>query len=168
MAALTTDRVTRKKYTTNEQSYAVKTNVKIYSGGLVGIDSAGFAVAGANAAALKIVGVAKNTVDNTGGADGALRVNVEEGLFLFGATAITQAMVGQMMYVVDDQTFDDALGTNGNKAGRLIEFVSTTSGWILVTPSGVGCVVADAGGTYTSAEQGLINNLKAIINSWIR
>lgn len=168
MTALATDRVTRKKMTTNEESYPVKTNVKIYSGGLVGVDSAGFAVAGANAAAVKIVGVAKNTVDNTGGADGALRVNVEEGLFFFAATSITQAMVGQMMYVVDDQTFDDALGTNGNKAGRLMEFVSTTSGWIFVAPTGVGSVLANAGGTYTSAEQNLINDLKAIINSWVR
>lgn len=168
MAALTADKITRSKFTSNEMSYPVKTNLKIWAGGMVGIDSAGFAVAAANAAALKVVGVAKKSVDNTGGADGALRVNVEEGLFLFAATAITQAMVGQMMYVVDDQTFDDSLGTNGNKAGRLIEFVSTTLGWILVTPTGVGSVLANAGGTYTSAEQNLINDLKAIVNSWVR
>lgn len=165
--ALSADRITQKKMTTNEKAYPVKTNVKVYAGGLAMIDSAGFLIAAADAASGKVVGVLKNTVDNTGGADGALWGNVEEGLFLLKATSITQAMVGQMMYVVDDETFDDTGGTNYVKAGRLLEYVSTTSGWIFVVPSGVGAKTADADATYGQPEADLINELKAIVNKWL-
>jgi len=165
--ALAADRITQKKLP-GLKSYPVKDGAKIFAGGLVAIQTDGHAIPAADAAALKVVGVATHTVDNTAGADGDLWVDVEQGIFLFAATSITQAMVGKMMYIVDDQTFDDTLGTNGVKAGKLVEYVSTTSGWIRITDEqGVGTVVASADATYGQPEADLINDLKLIVNTWL-
>jgi len=69
---------------------------------------------------------------NTTGADGAKNVRVRrQGVFEFDAASITQAMVGDPMYVVDDHTFDDAAGsTNDVKVGILVKYGSATKGWI--------------------------------------
>jgi len=166
MAAATTDRITQEKQP-GLKSYLIAASTKILKGTMVAANATGFLVSASDAASLKVVGVADATVDNTAGADGALSVNVRKGTFRFAASSITQAMVGTIMYVVDNQTFDDAVGTNGVKAGRLVEFISTTEGWIEISESGVGVVLANAGATYTSAEQNLINDLKVKVNSLI-
>jgi hypothetical protein len=133
--ALSADRITQRQ-DPNFQSYPVKAATKIYAGSMVAVGADGFAIPAVNAANAIVVGVADKTVDNTAGADGALRVSVWRGVFLLKATSITQAMVGTVMYVVDDETFDDAVGAASIKAGRLIDYVSATSGWILIEPSG--------------------------------
>lgn len=164
MAALTKDRITEKKNLTAIKSYPVAASSKIYAGSLVAVDVNGYAKAAADAANLKVVGVATAQVDNSTGANGDKQVVADEGDCRFNASSITQVMVGQVMYAADDNTFDDALGTNGIKAGRLMEFISATEGWIRVGPAGEGVTNADAGATYTAAEQALINKIKDIIN----
>jgi len=166
MTALAADRITEKKLP-GLKSYPVKDGAKIYAGGLVAVQSDGHAIPAADTAALRVVGVATHTIDNTSGADGDKWVDCETGIFKFAASSITQAMIGQMMYVVDDQTFDDAVGTNGVKAGKLMEFISTTLGWIKVDDAGVGAVVAAADATYGQPEADLINELKTIVNKWL-
>ncbi len=136
-AALVADRITPWQ-DPDLQSYPVAASTKIYQGAVVMINSSGFAVPAADAAGGKVVGIAEKTVDNSAGANGDLKVNCRRGVFLLNATSITQAMVGTVMYVVDDNTIDDATGTNSIKAGRLVEFVTTTSGWVLIEPTGVG------------------------------
>ena len=134
MAAATKDRITEKK-TVDLQSYPVKAATKIYAGTLVGL-LAGYLVPAADTAALRVKGVATDTVDNTAGADGDLRCKVEAPIRArFAAASITQAMVGTKMHVVDDQTFDDATGTNSVVAGILDEFISTTEGWLYIDPA---------------------------------
>lgn len=163
MTAAAVDRNTDRK-DAGFKAYPVLTNVKIFKGTLVVIDAAGLAKPAVNAAGQKVVGVADAQADNTGGASAAIRVIVRSGVYRFAASSITQAMVGQMMYVVDDQTFDDAIGTAGIKAGRLVDFVSVTEGWIQVQEQSVGIVEADADATYGQAEADLINEMKARIN----
>jgi len=161
--ALSADRITKSK-DPSLKSYPQKGSTTIYAGSIVAVDTNGFALPAADAAGLKVVGVAKAQSVNSG-SDGAVSVNVEQGLlFDFAASSITQAMVGKVMYVVDDQTFDDAKGTNGVKAGRLQEFISTTRGWILIQPTGPGAVVADADATYGQPEADLINEIKNRLN----
>lgn len=134
MAALTQDRITDKRVP-GLMAYPVAATTKIYAGALVCVNSAGLAVPAADAAGVKVVGVAKRTVDNSAGAAGALWVEVDCPIVArFAATSITQAMVGTVMYVVDDNTFDDAVGTNSIKVGVLIEFISATEGWIYINP----------------------------------
>lgn len=168
MAVLTADRNTQSREA-EVKIYPVGVDI-IYKGALVAVDANGFLLAAADTAALRVVGVADEKVDNSGGSAGDLNCRVVSGRkFRFAATAITQAMVNQIMYVVDDQTFDDSLGTNGIKAGRLEEFISTTEGWIYIPKGGLseGSVVADADATYGQPEADLINDLKTIINDGI-
>ena len=134
MAALTTDRVTQKQLA-DEISFKMAA-VKIFAGALVAINAAGFLAPAADAASFKVVGIAKETVDNSGGAAGDLSCRVETRLIgRFAASSITQAMVGTKMYVVDDQTFDDAVGTNSIIAGVLVEYISATEGRIYIDPT---------------------------------
>jgi hypothetical protein len=132
--ALANDRLTQRK-TLGLQAYPVKASTIIYAGSLVAIDSNGWAVPAADAAGHDVIGIAHARADNSTGANGAIKVTVEAPIrVLLKATSITQAMVGQAMYVVDDETFDDQPGTNAIFAGILSEYVSTTSGWLYVAP----------------------------------
>jgi|CXWL01.1.fsa_nt_gi hypothetical protein len=166
MAAASSERNTDRK-DPGYKAYPVLASTRIYKGTLVAIDNAGYATPATNAASQRVVGVADAGANNSAGASGAINVVVREGVYKFAASSITQAMVGQMMYVVDDQTFDDAIGTAGIKAGRLVEFVSTTEGWIHVKEQSIGAVTANADATYGQPEADLINELKAALNSYV-
>ena len=132
MTVLSAGRQTARKET-GLKSYKVAASATIYQGGGVCINTDGYAVPAADSAGFKSVGIAEEGVDNSSGGAGDLSVLVQEGLFLLIATSITQAMVGEVMYWADDQTFDDA-STNMVVAGILEEYVSATSGWVRIEP----------------------------------
>ena len=139
MAVLAADRNTQSK-DADLKSYPAAVDI-IYKGAMVVVNSAGYLAPAADAQGnTRVVGVADEKVDNSGGSAGDKTCRVRSGrAFRFVATAIDQADVGMNMYVVDDQTFDDGRGTNGVPAGVLVEFVSSTSGWIFIpTPGGGG------------------------------
>jgi hypothetical protein len=131
MAALTQDRPTTYRDGI-EVEYPVATDTRIFAGSLVCVNTEGYAVPAADTAGYVIVGVAQEQADNRGGANGAKQVRLRRsGVFKFDAASITQAMVGQPMYVVDDHTFDDAEGpTNDIRVGVLVKYSSATQGWI--------------------------------------
>lgn len=110
----------------------VASGVVIYTGALVGISATGFATPGAVSASLLAGGVARETVDNTAGADGALTVELWGGIFWVangtGGDEITLAHVGLPCYYLDDQTvsFDSATGTR-SVAGTILD-VNATDG----------------------------------------
>jgi hypothetical protein len=115
-----------------ELDYPVAASTKIYAGSLVCVNADGFAVPAADTSGYVFVGVALEQVDNSAGANGAKNLRVRrQGVFEFDAASITQAMVGDPMYAVDDHTFDDAAGpTNDIKVGLLVKYASATKGWI--------------------------------------
>jgi hypothetical protein len=131
MAGLTRDRATAYRDGI-EVEYPVAAATKIYAGSLVCVDGNGFAVPAADSSGYRFVGAAMEQVDNGSGANGEKVVRVRRtGVFEFDAASITQAMVGNAMYAVDDHTFDDATGpTNDVKVGVLVKYVSATQGWI--------------------------------------
>lgn len=133
--ALSADRETQMKEWPGIKAYKVKTGVTIYKGGMVCIDpSTGYAVPAADTANYRCVGVAEETVAAGAAASGTYSVRARTGIFLLAATSIAITDQGKMMYVKDDQTFDDT-STNGIACGILVEFVTSTSGWILCGPS---------------------------------
>lgn len=96
----------------------------------------GLAIPAANGANnSNVLGVASTSV--TSAASGDYFIEVLEGEFLFDASSIVQASVGATMYAKDDQTFDNNAASNDPSAGKLIEFVSTTSGWLRISPEAV-------------------------------
>jgi len=131
MGALTKDRATSYREGV-EIEFPVAADTIIFAGSLVCVNSTGYAVPAADVAGYKFVGVALAQADNRGGANGAKKIRLRRhGVFEFDATSITQAMVGDAMYAVDDHTFDDAAGTtNDIKVGVLVKYVNATTGWI--------------------------------------
>jgi len=131
MAALAKDRATPYREGV-EVEYPVAASTKIYAGSLVCINAAGYAAPAADTVGFRLAGVALEQVNNDTVTNGAKNVRVRRhGVFEFDAASITQAMVGDPMYAVDDHTFDDAAGpTNDIKVGVLVKFGSETKGWI--------------------------------------
>jgi predicted RecA/RadA family phage recombinase len=131
MAGLTRDRATAYRDGI-EVEYPVAAATKIFAGSLVCVGSSGYAAPAADTSGHRFVGVALEQVDNASGANGDKVVRVRrQGVFEFDAASITQAMVGDSMYAVDDHTFDDAAGpTNDVKVGVLVKYVSAAKGWI--------------------------------------
>ena len=131
MAALTQDRPTTYRDGI-EVEFPVAANARIFAGSLVCVNTEGYAVPAADTAGYVFTGVAQEQADNRDGANGAKLVRLRRsGAFNFDAASITQAMVGQPMYVVDDHTFDDAGGpTNDIRVGVLVKYSSATQGWI--------------------------------------
>lgn len=129
--ALSAARMTQARSQGTIHRKKMKASTTIYAGGLVMLDSNGLAVPAAASASNKgVVGVALETV--TSDSSTATYVRVQEGIFLFAATSIAQSNENSLMYASADDTFDETQGSNEPVAGRLIEYVSATSGWIFV------------------------------------
>jgi len=116
------------------QAYPVSAGETIYKGALVCIDTDGYLIPATDTASLKFVGIAYEKKVNTTaagyGSDGDLWCRVYTGgVFKLTCSSIAQTMVGQLLYVVDDQTVDETT-TNSVCVGRLVEYDSATSGWV--------------------------------------
>ena len=134
MPALAADRTTPKR-TAQRLSLPLAANALIYAGALVCVNATGFATRGAVATTLKAAGVAQQRVDNTGGADGALRIEVDRaGAHLFANSAaadlITRADLGSTVFIVDDQTVAKTSATSTRSAAGKVVDVDTTGVWI--------------------------------------
>ena len=115
-------------------SYKVS-NVKIFKGANVGVNSLGYLVPMSHAtASLKFVGVANDTVDNTAGAAGDKSLNVTKtGSFVFKAAAgftPGQADIGKEVYGLTDWEVQiSTVGlTNQYKVGTIVASETTSTG----------------------------------------
>lgn len=110
----------------------VEAGETLYAGTLACIDAEGYAINASDAANQKPIGVVRDTVVNTGGADGAVFAEVWlEGQFVFviAATA-TIADVGKAVYVVDNQTVSLTKATNSGPIGYITRCTTTTEVWV--------------------------------------
>lgn len=142
-----------------EIALPVYQGVKIYAGSMVCVGgSHGYAIPAADAAANQFMGIAMEHVDNSSGSSGDKKVRVRrKGVFEFKASSITQAMVGDLMYVVDDETFDETSPGNNVLCGRLVEYISATKGMIdievavpVAVSAGDALTLVDAAGNFTT------------------
>jgi hypothetical protein len=110
----------------------------IYGGALVCVNADGYAVPGSDTVGLIFMGVATERKDNSLGLDGALSVNVRRrGLVKMTlGTAITQANVGDNVFLVDDQTVDIAANTtNDIFCGIIAAYIDSTHAWVDIEPA---------------------------------
>ena len=125
MAALTADRNTKSKFVWDYRSLRVAAGVTIYQGAMVCPNQQGYAVPAADSAACAsqdVLGVACETVDNSAGGDGDVRVKVQAGIFAMNNFGdVTQARTGQWAYVSDDQTVA-ATSSNWVYAGMVLDW----------------------------------------------
>lgn len=125
MAALTKERDTPHKGKPRVINVGLKANAIVFAGGIVAVDSSGWAVAAGDTATHKVFGRAEQSANNTGGANGAIRIDVAVGTFKYASATIAQADVGTFATIVDDQTVGLAAGTTNDViAGRIEEFES--------------------------------------------
>lgn len=116
---------------------SVKAATKIYKGALVAKNAAGYVLPAADVAGQTVIGVAMETVDNTGGADGALTIRVTTGVFKFtnyGADPCVQADMHGIVRVQDDTTVRNAGGTADIIAG-ILEQIDSDGVWVHVDAS---------------------------------
>ena len=107
---------------------SMKANAIVFKGGLVATDNTGYVVSGTaiGATGLKVWGIANKDVNNTGGSNGALTVDVTRGIYPFnnlGGDPVAQADVGNTCYVDDDQTIRKTSNTSTrSNAGIFLGF----------------------------------------------
>jgi hypothetical protein len=104
------------------------------SGRLVCADSTGYAVPGADTAGYTFLGVALESADNTGGANGAISVRVQtSGVFSFAKNgAVTIANVGAGLCIADDQTVALAATTTNDIACGQLEGLDGSDVWVRI------------------------------------
>lgn len=157
MTAQSNDRDTRKKPGVLGEG-PVASGETLYGGAAVCINATGYLEPGDDAANLVFAGISKDRFDNADGSDGDITAVLErDGLHLFTLeTAITQANVGDQVYLVDDQTVDLAANVSENIfCGVIAEYVTTTLAYIDITPAvkqtDVASHIADAAGAHAAS-----------------
>ena len=107
---------------------------KYYVGALLARDANGRATPGAVATTLRGVGRCAETVDNSTGADAALDVNIERGIFRWensaAADQITAADIGGDCYIVDDETVAKTDGGATRSVAGKIHDVDALGVWV--------------------------------------
>lgn len=129
MTALAAGRVTKFRDDRGEiMPYAVAANAKIYDGGWVCKKKAdGYSQAGANTLGLEVQGIAEETKDATGLADGALDVLVRtHGVVRMPSSGLAQANVGVPLYLTDDQTVTMTVTNVPIPRSKLLKVISAT------------------------------------------
>jgi hypothetical protein len=126
MAALTGERYTTRYKDPADGTHGggVKASSKIWKGAIVVRDASGFLVKGTTATGLLVMGVARETVDNTG-ANGAQTIQLDTGAFEFENSSagdlIAATDIGNDVFIVDDQTVAKTNGTNTrSRAGKCV------------------------------------------------
>lgn len=123
MAALAKDRKTSARKG-DLIDVPVKAAAKIFGGSLVVADG-GYAKPAVKAESLIALGRAEAFVDNTSGANGAVKVTVRRGAFWWANTSVAAgkvgaAEIGKDVYILDDQTVDKRSSAS-SKAGKCLE-----------------------------------------------
>lgn len=135
MSALAADRNTPRR-DGHDFEFPVSAATLIYGGAIVAIDGDGFAVPGATATTLKVVGIARDRADNSGGADGDIRVKVERGVFRFANSASTDLIarteIGSNCYLVDDQTVAKTNGSSTRSVAGVVRDVDAQGVWVQI------------------------------------
>lgn len=131
--ALTQDRNT--PYQDGELiTVSVAANAVIHAGAMVVANASGYAAPGSTATGLTYLGRAEEAVDNTGGANGALTVMVRrKKAFKFknyGADPVTQASLGKVCYIVDDETVAATDGTGTRSAAGKVIGLDSAGVWV--------------------------------------
>ena len=133
MAALTDDRMTPRR----EGDYrvgAVAAATVIYAGALVMRNAAGWLVKGQTATGLVGAGRAEARFDNSAGSAGDIVARYRPGTYRFansGSTdTITIAEIGDVCFVVDDQTVAKTNGTNTRSPAGIVDHVDDQGVWV--------------------------------------
>lgn len=133
MTTLTSDRNTPQRLG-DYRAAPVAANVKIHGGALLMRDASGNLTPGATATGSVGVGRAEAGADNTGGQAGDVTVRYSAGIFAFensgGGDAIDATDIGNVCYIVDDQTVAATDGTGTRSPAGFVDEVDGSKVWV--------------------------------------
>lgn len=132
MAALTSERNTT-QLRGDTRVGPLAASVKVWKGGILMRNAAGFVTKGATATGCIGIGRAEATVDNSAGAAGAVSVEYRSGIFGFAnlaADAVTQAEVGKLCYIADDQTVAKTNGSATRSPAGIVDGIEGSKVWV--------------------------------------
>ena len=144
-----------------ETSLIAASNVIIYAGSIVCVNSSGYAVPGADTSGFAVVGRAEETVDNrTAVYVATKKIKVSRGVFRWAnADSIEVANIGSLVYVTEDATVTKTGGGQNIIAGTVVD-VDSSGVWIdtgkvgpsgAATPSSLAVTGAATAGTTITA-----------------
>lgn len=109
MAALTADRPRSHTDPTASDTFPVAASTTIWAGAIVALNTSGYAIPATDTVGLTVVGIATKKADNSDGSNGEVDVVCDSGQLEreLAATGLTQAQLGQPVFVSDDQTVTD-------------------------------------------------------------
>lgn len=132
MTALTSDRNTARRDGVAYQRGLAAGAVAI-AGGIAVLNAGGFSQPGTTATGLVADGIYQETVANTG-ANGAIAAPVLKGVFRLANSAaadlITIAEIGDICFIVDDQTVAKTDATGTRSAAGVIKDVDADGVWV--------------------------------------
>jgi len=109
-------------------------NAVIHGGGIVVANATGYAAPGSTATGLTYLGRSEEAKDNTGGADGAKTIRVRrKKAFKWknsGTDPVTQAELGKVCYIEDDETVAKTNGTSTRSACGVVVGVEADGVWV--------------------------------------
>lgn len=148
----------------------VYSSAKLYAGAIGCLNSTGYVVRGSTTTGLKVVGRVEALADNTGGASGAIKVNVKPGVYWWTNSSgdpIALGDVGNVCYIEDDGTVSktDGSGTQ-SPAGIIVQYDSTLG---VAVAMGFGMLAPFSPSTVTiqSGTSTLVNGTKQITTATI-
>lgn len=110
MAALTQERIIDRRGSVPTQFTKACGVDVIYKGSMVARNGSGYAVPAETTGSTAVIGVAMQTVDNSGGSAGDKEVRLQRGVFAFensGTNALAELDCPVVCYAEDDQTVGD-------------------------------------------------------------
>lgn len=145
MSALAAAKILKHREEAKIVTLPVVTNDIIYQGALVMINASGYCAPCTPTTGTRFAGIAAETVDNTGGANGAKNVQVFiSGLFLFTVTTAVTDLMTDMFAETDNP--NDALPVSGSNTqyshncGQIVARASSATCWVDI---GAGVVAAE-------------------------
>ncbi len=118
---------------------SVAAAAECFAGTIAVINATGFTEPGTTATGLTAAGVFEHYQDNSDGADGDQVVEVKRGDFHFANStstdAITAADIGQVCYIVDNQTVAKTDGTATRSPAGIVDDVDDNGVWVNIDPT---------------------------------
>jgi hypothetical protein len=115
-----------------EPPLTIAADTLIYQGAVIAVNTSGYVVPGSASPALKVLGWSRGRIDNTDGAAGAIKVPYCRKPIRMvnsaGVDAITNADVGELCYLVDDQTVARTSGGGDRPVAGRVREVHATAG----------------------------------------
>lgn len=121
------------------RSLLVAAGVECFAGTIAVINGDGYGEPGTTATGLTAAGVFEHYQENKDGADGDQAVEVKRGNFHLansaGTDEITLADIGQVCFIVDNQTVAKTNGTDTRSPAGIVDDVDGGGVWVNIDPT---------------------------------